>query len=112
MKLQVENRKVQETRAYMFYAGLSVLVTAVIWTGFSVYSQLTMSKVDTSINKLIKPINPSLDVDFVTSFANDRLTLPERFLVKAVIEENKQKTVKEIDPFISESESVPTEVNE
>ena len=45
----------------LLWVGVSTLATVVIWIMFSIYSAFTQTTIDPEVQKMLSPINPTLD---------------------------------------------------
>ena len=99
MRLLPDNRLIGKLKINVFYMSVITLMTVVVWIGFSVYQSLSKNTVDTSIQKLITPINPTLDTDTLSQFQQSRVTPPLEFQIITLIRKNNQPVQATLDPF-------------
>lgn len=108
MQLLPSNRTAEKLKVNLLYLGIITLITVITWIGFSVYQSFSKATVDTSIQKLIKSINPTLDIDTLSQFKMSRTAPPDQFQIISISRQNNQAVRQIIDPFSNHRENIPT----
>lgn len=99
MKLTQPNRSIDQLKANMFFSGILALIIIILWIGISVYNAYINQKPDTSIQSLLTPLNPTLDLETLQQFKNSRLTPSDSFTITIVTTEGNVETKKLLNPF-------------
>ena len=80
MRIIIQDVKHLKIRQDLLWVGTATLVTVIMWVVYAVYATLNRSTVDPSIQKLLTPLNPSLDQEALAVLDN-RFIPPENFTI-------------------------------
>lgn len=83
MRIIIQDTKHLKIKQDLLWVGTATLVTVIIWVVYAVYVAFNRSTVDTSVEKLLTPLNPSLDQAALTRL-NDRFVPPADFTILVV----------------------------
>ncbi len=83
MRIIIQDAKHLKLKQDMLWIGTTTLVTVVVWVGFAIYTAFNQTKVDTSVSKLLTPLNPSLDQEAL-AILDKQVNLPTEFSVLVI----------------------------
>ncbi len=107
MQLLQNNPVVGKLKINLLYLSVITLITALTWIGFSVYQSFSKNTIDANVQKIIKPINPTLDTAALSEYKATRKPLPEEFQIISISRQNNQTVRSVIDPFNNRKEILP-----
>ena len=80
MRIIIQDIKHLKLKQDLLWVGTTTLVTVILWVAFAIYTAFNKSTIDPSVNKLLEPLNPSLDQVALDSLKN-RFVPPEEFTI-------------------------------
>jgi hypothetical protein len=117
MKLFLSNPKADQIKESLFFSGILAIIIIVLWIGVSVYGAYNNNRqADKDIQRLLTPINPTLDLEVLREYQNSRVTPPEVFEIQVVRTEGQEISSYTFNPFTNTTNTVsspnPEEVAE
>jgi hypothetical protein len=106
MKLTQINLKTEQTKGYLFYAGILTLIMVIVWITTGVYYAVRNVEPDAQMAKLVKPLDPNLDTDVIFSYQQSREPAPEQFLITVTQKDTNETLTTILDPFSNQSVTV------
>lgn len=99
MKLIQPNRQTEQLKSNLFFTGMLALIAVVLWIGISVYSAYSKSEPDQSIQSLLTPIDPTLDMTVIQQFQQSRVTPPQEFSITVAETKGAKANSYSLNPF-------------
>jgi hypothetical protein len=84
MRIIIQDVKHYKLKQDLLWVGTATLVTVIIWVAYSIYLAFNKTTVDPEVNRLLQPLNPSLDQQTLMSL-DDRFTPPDQFTPVGVV---------------------------
>lgn len=105
MRIIIQDTKHLKVKQDLLWVGTATLVTVIIWVVYTVYVAFNKTTIDTSVEKLLTPLNPSLDQNALAS-VDDRFLPPEDFTVLVIKEENNDN--RQVVPITQQTPQIPS----
>jgi hypothetical protein len=78
MRIIIQDVKHLKLKQDLLWVGTATLVTVIFWVAFAIYTAFNKNTIDPSVQKLLTPLNPSLDQEAL-AVLDDRFIPPENF---------------------------------
>lgn len=108
MKLTPTNPATNRHKANLFFVEIVTLIAIIVWIAVSVYAAYSHNQLDNSIQSLLTPLTPILDIDALEQYKSTRIYPSDTFEITAVTTDNNRQTKTIINPFTATSKVVTT----
>ena len=106
MKIKLNNPKIDKTKETLFFSGILAIIIVILWIEISVYSAYNQHEPDKEMNKLLTPINPTLDLEVLREYRDSRVSPPQEFDIMVVEKEGQEINSYSLNPFTNTTNQV------
>lgn len=108
MQLKLSNPKIDKLKSNFFFMGILAIIIIVLWITQAVYTAFNKYVPDKEMDKLLTPLNPTLDVKTLEEFKTSRIQPSQQFQIKVVTKDGKQTETYTLDPFTNTTQVIQT----
>lgn len=90
MRIIIQDVKHLKLKQDLLWVGTATLVTVIFWVAFAIYTAFSKTSVDPSVQKLLTPLNPSLDQEAL-AVLDDQFIPPESFTPLVILDESSNR---------------------